>query len=185
MSILLSNSILAATEQKLESQLTPENRVNYLKIVTAGMHAALAKGPDGILASLLKSKNPIQDCATGAVNLVGILQKQSRGTMPFMAMVPAAMTLMLKALDFADQNGLVKVGKPELVQATHLFTDLIYQRAGISKGMLATAAARIRGMAQDPNKMEMIKRAAGVVKHPLASTPTPLPPSPPAKKGKR
>lgn len=170
MSILLNNRILEAAEQKLESGLTPQNRVDYMKIVVAGQKMGLK-----VLASLKDSKDPINDCAVGAVNLCLLMRKQSRGTMPLKAMVPAAMTLMLKALDFADRAGIVKVGNAELVQATHIFTNTMFQRLGISQQMLHTAIKRTHAMVQDPATLEKLNRAAGVVKDPRASTPTPLP----------
>lgn len=174
MSILLQNRILEAAEQKIESGLTPENRANYMRIVVAGQKVGLDGGPNSILASLKDSKNPLQDCAMGAINLCLLMRKQSRGTMPLKAMVPAATTLMLQALDFADRAGILKVGNPELVRATRILTNLIFQKFNISSQMLHTAASKVHAITQDPIQMEKINREAGVVKHPLASTPTPL-----------
>lgn len=173
--ILSKNGVLQAAEMKIESSLTPENKNNYLKIVNAGMAAALKGGPNGIMGSLAKSKSPIPDCVNGSINLCLLMRKQSRGTMPLKAMVPAAMTLLLHALDFADKAGIVKIGQPELVQATKMFADAMFQRFGISKNMLHTAATKVHAMTQDPGQMEKIKRAAGTVKDPQASTPTPMP----------
>lgn len=175
MSLMLQNRILEAAEQKIESQLTPENRANYMRIVVAGMKVALDKGPNGILAQLKDSKNPISDCVNGAINLCLLMRKQSRGTMPPQAMIPAAMTLMLKALDFADRAGIVKIGNDELVQATRLFTDTIFKRFGISKQMIYTATQKVHAITQDPAQMEKLKMKAGFTKHPLAPEPTALP----------
>jgi hypothetical protein len=172
----LSNPLLEQTEQKIESALTPENRANYLKVVVAGMHIALDKGPDGIMASLAKSKDPIADAAKGAVGLALIMRKEARGVMPLKALVPAAMTLLLKALDFADRSGIVKIGQPELVRATHIFTDTIFARFGISKAGLANAAQKVHALTQDPQAMTQMKLKAGLLRHPDAATPTPLPP---------
>ncbi len=47
----LTNPLLQQTEDKVESGLTPENRANYDKIVVAGMHVALDKGPNGLSAT--------------------------------------------------------------------------------------------------------------------------------------
>lgn len=175
MSLLLQNRILKAAEQKVESGLTPDNRADYLKIVVAGMKIALDGGPNSMLASLKQSKTPIQDCVTGAVNLCLLMRKQSRGTMPLKAMVPAGMTLLIQALDFADRAGVVKVGNPELVQAAKLYTNQIFKSAGITAQMLHTAAGKIHAITQDPSAMEKINRAAGIVKDPNASTPTEVP----------
>jgi hypothetical protein len=164
-----------ATEQLVERQLTPDTREVYLKIVVAGMKAGLENGPNSILAGLQKSKDPVADCAKGAIGLVLILKHQSKGIMPVKAMVPAAMTLMLKALSFADRTGIVKVGPDELARATHIFANLFLAKFGITPQMMQTAMTKVQGLTQDPVAMEQMKRASGVVRHPMASSPTPLP----------
>jgi hypothetical protein len=174
MAALLQNNILEASEQKIESQLTPQNKVNYMKIVVAGMRAAMAKGPNSIVASLHQSKDPVSDCAVGAVKLCLLMAHTSRGTMPPKAMVPAGMTLMLHALDFCDKSGIAKIGTPELVRATHLFTNEIFKAFKISPQMLQNAATKVHGIMQDPTKMEMLKHQAGMTKNPNAPVPTPV-----------
>lgn len=165
----LSNPLLQQAEDKVEGGLTPENRANYLKIVVAGMHAALDKGPGGLMAGLGQSRDPIGDAARGAVSLVIVLRKQAHGVMPLKAMVPAAMTLMLKALDFIDRSMIAKVGNPELVRATHIFTDFLFARFGITKAGLANAAQRVHALTQDPAAMREINMKAGLVARPGAA----------------
>jgi hypothetical protein len=171
----MSNPLLQQAEDRIESQLTPENRESYMKIVVAGMNAALDKGTGGILASLGQSKDPVTDAAKGAISLVLILRKQAHGIMPIKAMVPAAMTLMLKALDFADRSGIAKIGQPELVRVTHIFMDEIFHKFGITKQGLTNAAARVHAITQDDSAMQAINLKAGITRHPMAATPTPLP----------
>lgn len=171
----LSDSVLQAAQDKIESQLDETTRANVDKIVVAGMHAALDKGPGGILASLKQSADPVSDAAKGAVALVLILRHQAKGVMPLKAMVPAASILMIKALDFADRSGIAKIGTPELVRATHILTDAIFKAAGITKSGLASAAEKVHALTNDPAAMSAINLKAGITKHPQATTPTPLP----------
>jgi hypothetical protein len=171
----MSNPVLEAAEQKIESQLTPDNQQSYMKIVVAGMAAALGGGPQGLMASLLKSPDPVRDAARGAVALVLVLRRDAHGVMPLKAMVPAAMTLMLRALDFVNRTGIAPVGTPELVRATHIFANEIFGHFGITAPMLANATARVHAITQDPVAMEMINRKAGVVQAPGASSATPVP----------
>jgi hypothetical protein len=171
----LSNPLLRQAEDKVESGLTPENRANYDKIVVAGMHVILDKGPQGLLAGLAQSRDPISDAAKGAISLVLVLRKQAHGVMPLKAMVPAAMTLMLKALDFIDRSKIAPVGQPDLVRATHVFTDFVFARFGITKAGLTNAAQRVHAITQDPQSMAAINLKAGITRHPMAATPTPLP----------
>lgn len=171
----LSDSVLVAAEQKIESNLLPATRADYNKIVIAGNQVALAKGPNGILASIKNSKDPVNDCAKGAVNLVFLLRKQTRGTMPVQALVPAGMTLMLHALDFVDKMGIKKIGTPELVEATHTFTNMMFRNLGVSPQMLQKAHESVENVAKDPAHLEAMKQKAGIVKAPTASTPTAVP----------
>lgn len=185
MSILLDNKILQAAEQKIESQLTAETRDAYMKIVVSGMKVALDGGPNSMIASLKKTKDPIGACALGAVRLVILMRDQAKGVMPPQAQVYAGMTLMLQALDFADRTGIVKVGAPELVKATHHFTEMIFQAFHITMPVLNRMADMTHGVTQDPTKMEMIARRAGIVKDPRTSTPTEMPAEAPAKPAPR
>lgn len=157
----LSSPILEQAEQKIESSLTAANRADYMKIVVAGMKAGMQGGPNSILVSLQKSKNPVSDCAVGAIHLCMLLRKQSRNTMPVKAMVPAATTLMLHALDFVDKTGLVKIGTTELVKATHIFANEMMRVAGIKPGMLQTAAAKVHAITQDPQQLAKLKQMSG------------------------
>lgn len=177
MSILLSNKLLQAAEAKIENDLTPQNRDDYMKIVVAGMHFLLRGGPNGVLAKLKGRSDPVHDCALGAVNLVLILKRESKGVMPLKAMVPAGMTIMLKALDFAEKIGKVKVDNDTLVRAAHIFTNTLMQRFHITAPMLSTAMQRVHGIMSDPQKMAQINMKAGVTKHPNAA---PLPAAAPS-----
>lgn len=155
----IQNPLLRQAELKIEASVGQgQARADYLKVVVAGMRAALAKGPDGILASVNKSPDPVRDAAMGAVNLVLYLRHISRGTMPPRTIIPAATTLMLQALDFIDHAGIEKVGQPELVRATHILTNRIFQAFGITMPMLNKAAGAVHGLTQDPKHMAAIQR---------------------------
>jgi hypothetical protein len=158
----IESPILKQAEQQLESRIAPPIQEAYARIVVAGMQTALHGDKGGILASLRDSKNPIQDCAVGAINLCLILRKKSRGTMPLNAMIPAAMTLMLHALDFADKIGVAKVGAPQLVQATHIFGSDIMKKLGITPQILQNALSKVHAVTQNPAALQKMKVAAGM-----------------------
>ena len=174
MAILLNNKILEATEQKIESSLMPDLKQDYMKIVVSGMKVAAHNGANGILSGLTRRKDPVGDCAIGAINLVMMMSHQAKGTMPMKAMIPAAMTLMLQALDLLDKTGTVKIGVPELDRATRAFTNHIFKVLKITPQMLQNGAQKVHQVMQDPTSMEKINRKAGVVRAPGTSTPTDL-----------
>ena len=168
MSILLQNKLLAAAEAKVVQQLTPKIRDNYTRVVVAGMKVALNKGEKGILVSLKDSEDPIKDSVVGAVNIVGVLAREARGTIPLQAIIPGAMTLMLHGLDFVSKARLAKVGKKQLVRATKLFTDLVFERMNISPEMVEKATFSAQAAARNPDVMQKMKEQAGVVVAPGA-----------------
>src|SRR5712672_1513718 len=107
----LSNPILQQVETQIEANLASDIKADYDKIVVAGGHLALANG-GSMMTQLEKAADPIAGAAKGAVGLVLIMRKDAKGVMPVKAMVPAAMTLMLKALDFVDRSKIAPVGEP-------------------------------------------------------------------------
>lgn len=172
----MANPVLAEAEQKIESSLTPQNRVDYMKAVVAGLQAGMSGGADSILASLKDSKDPINDCAVGAINLSLILRKQSRNTMPLKCMIPASNTLMLKALDFAGHIGLIDLGTPEktntiLSQATHIWADHLFKCFNITPEMLQTAMGKVQQMGGDDAAIAKMGASAGMQGGPQANAP--------------
>jgi hypothetical protein len=155
----IQNPLLAKAEAKVEASVGQgQTRADYLKVVVAGMRAALANGPQGMMAKLKGRPDPVHDCALGAVNLVIYMRHLATGTMPMRSIVPAAMTLMLQALDFADHTGIVKVGAPELDRATHIFTNAIFKALGITPQMLSQAAGMVHGVTQNPEQLAAVKQ---------------------------
>lgn len=175
----LSNPVLQRAEQQLETNLSPDNRDNYMRIVVAGMHIALDKGADGFMGRLRNSQDPIGDCARGAVALVLVMRKEARGVMPMKAMIPAGMTLLFHGLDFIDRAKIAKVGEAQLDKAASIFTNTMFAKLKITPAMLQHAAGRVHAITQDPEAMAKINLKAGITRHPMAATPTPLPGGPP------
>ena len=171
----LSDPLLEQIRNEIERNLAldPQNKANFLKVVVAGLHLALDKGPNSLLAQLRQSRDPIADAAKGAVSLMIVMRKQAKGVMPLKAGIPAAAVLMLHALDFLDRSGTVKIGVPELTRATQIFGDFVFARFGISRQGLQQAAVKVHQIVQDPVAMQKIGLKAGVLRHPDAALPTP------------
>jgi hypothetical protein len=147
MIVELNNPLLQQVADGIESGLSPESRADYDQVVAAGIHAA----SDGTMTTLKKSQDPISDAATGAVLLVMLLHQQAHSLVPMKTLVLAATALMLRALDFVDQAGIVKVAEPELVRAAHILGDAIFALLGITPaGGPDGAAQRLCAIAQDP-----------------------------------
>jgi hypothetical protein len=160
----LHNVLLQNVENKIEGDLLPKTKANYLKIVAAGMKAALQGDENSIIYKLKDSQDPVRDCALGAVHLALILRRQSRGTMPLQSMIPAAATLMLKALDFASSSKLATIDTNAVVRASHIFTNEIFKSFQISPKMIQHAGAKVHALTQDPVAMKKMRIASGFEK---------------------
>jgi len=155
--LLIENTLLKQAEVSVERGIPPAQRDNYLKIVVAGMKYALDKGPGGVLASLKDSKDPLSDSVRGAIGIVGALRRGAKGTMPVAAMVPAAMTLLLHALDFAEKMKLLTITTVELNKATQLFSETIMPLLQVSKAKLDESVGQVHDILRDPEKMAQYK----------------------------
>jgi len=142
--LLIRNTLLKQAEDRVEKTVPADQRDNYLKIVVGGMKYAMDKGPEGILASLKDSKDPLSDSVRGA---------KAQGTMPLSAMVAAAMTLMFHALDFAEKMKLLTITEAELDKATHMFMDTILPLLNVPKAKLDESFSQVHDIMRDPDKM--------------------------------
>lgn len=153
------NQLLARTAQKVEAGLIPENKDDFLKIVVSGMKVAMNPGQGGkpsMAQQLAQSQDPINDAAKGAVNLTALMARQSRGKMPERAFVPAAMVLMLHALDVVDRIGKVKIDEQAISKATKTFTDQVFRVMGVSQEQLQSMAQKAHGFANQPGNMDKL-----------------------------
>ena len=183
----LRNPLLDQLEQRIEGNLAPEIRPDYLKIVVAGMHIMLAKGK--LAAQKIASDpDPVANVAKGAVGLVLAMRHQSKGEMPIKAMVPAGTTLMLKGLDFVSNMKIAVVDNAQVVRAMRIYTNTLFKALHVSPQMVMRAAQRVHGIMQNPEQMELINQRAGITKRPGAQpaeggTAAPAAPAPPASRG--
>jgi hypothetical protein len=175
----LNNPLLAQTEARIEANIADQQvKIDYQKIVVAGLHIALANGPNSFMAKLRNSRDPIGDCARSAAHLVLIMRRESRGDMPIKAMVPAGITLMLHGLDFIDRAKIAKIAEPELDKATTLFTNELFHKMGITTQMIEQLSGRVNQIVQNPVAMHAINVKAGLVRHPMSPQPMPMPGGP-------
>lgn len=174
-SLLSTNSMLKATEDKIESNLTDDVKPAYTKIVVAGNKAGMQGGENSVLAKLADSKDPIGDAGRGAAGMVFALRKESKDTMPVNAMILAGATLMVHALDFLEKAGVVEVGAEEIAKATKEYSNTVFKNMGVTPQMLTKGNETVQNITKDPAVMEQMRRKAGLVKAPGTSSPTDVP----------
>jgi hypothetical protein len=151
--LIAQNSLVKQVEAQIEQRLRAGVRESYMKIVIAGMKFALNGGEKSILAQLKGSENVVEDVVKGAIGLVGVLRRSAKGAMPVDAMIPAAMTLMLEALDYAERAGMLQIDKAVIDEATQLFIETLLPRLGMTPQKLGEMTSRVHQVMQDPEKM--------------------------------
>jgi hypothetical protein len=127
----LRNPLLQQIETEIESVLPPDQRDPYMRLLVAGMHAALDPQPNGqppLVAQFRQSKDPINDAAIGSAGIMMMLYHKANGAALPQALIPAGMSLLLKALDFLQRTRMVpQIAEPDVDRATHAYTDQIFK----------------------------------------------------------
>lgn len=175
----LENDLLAQVEKGLEASMNAQTRRQYDIIVLSGMQAAMKGGTKGMLRNLPQSKDPVRDCAIGAVNVAFLTYKGSQGQggtqLSEAAVTFASYGLMLQALDMAAKMGLVEItgGTGGTIdQAFRIATDRIMANIDMTKEKLTQAAAKVKNIMQDPQMMEKLELEVGTKRDPRAAQPT-------------
>lgn len=151
---MLKNELLQKAQAEVEGKVKPEDRAAYDKILKAGVkviydRATFAKLTKG----LAQSKTPVEDIAKGVVGVLAMLAKKAKGTMPPTAAVCAGAALLIDALDFAEQAGLVKVDNETLAQAVTEFMEAVLPTVGLSSQRMQQVLQGVEETTRDPERM--------------------------------
>ena len=153
---MLKNPLLKQAQTKIESGV--QDRDAYNRIVQAGTKVIYDKATFTELSKEIRqAQDPVTEIAEGMIGILGILYKQSRKTMPIPAMVMAGMSLLLDALDFAEQAGLVKIDKAELNKATTHYLNSLLPKFGLTPDKIDATLGQLGGTIKDPAKMAQIQ----------------------------
>lgn len=153
---MLKNPLLKQAQTKIESGV--QDRDAYNRIVQAGTKVIYDKATFTELSKEIRqAQDPVTEIAEGMIGILGILYKQSRKTMPIPAMVMAGMSLLLDALDFAEQAGLVKIDKAQLNKATTHYLNSLLPKFGLTPDKIDATLGQLGGTIKDPAKMAQIQ----------------------------
>ena len=153
---MLKNPLLKQAQTKIESGV--QDRDAYNRIVQAGTKVIYDKATFTELSKEIRqAQDPVTEIAEGMIGILGILYKQSRKTMPIPAMVMAGVSLLLDALDFAEQAGLVKIDKAQLNKATTHYLNSLLPKFGLTPDKIDATLGQLGGTIKDPAKMAQIQ----------------------------
>lgn len=141
-----NNAILDQIEAKIEEMVKPEDRDAFLRIITAGMKVMFDEKTHQMAMESVSQGDPIQGAVKGVRDLMMLLYEESRGTMPPIPAMQAAMVLLCQALGFMEQAGIVKLDAESIGQAAQGLAEELMKLVGITPEkldeMMAQATAQ-------------------------------------------
>lgn len=157
---MLKNQLLQQAQAKIEAGVADKER--YSRLVKAGTKTIYDKGTFAQLSkAIADSQDPITDVAKGIVAVLSMMAHKARGTIPHEVMLQAGMALLLDALDFLEQSGMVKIDNQALDQATQEYIEAIMPSVGVSPQKMEETLASVKGVMGDPERMAQYKASAG------------------------
>ncbi len=155
----VQSPLLKQAEGIVEKGVQPKFMDAYKRVVVAGMKVMFDKKTHKMMIEGLEDEpDPITTGVRGLIGILSILYKQSRGTMPMEAMIPAGLTLMIIGLDFMDKTGIVKVGKEELGKATQEYLNELLPKIGLTPEKMNTLMTNVQNA--DVNKLKGMQNGA-------------------------
>ena len=157
---MLKNQLLQQAAANIQQGV--QDKDAFERLMKAGTKTIYSKGTFRSLSQHLRqSKDPVDDVARGIVAVLGILAHRARGTIPQGPLMQAGMLLMLDALDFLEQAGLLKVNAGTLDRATEEFVEALLPAVGLSRQKMDQVLEQIKAVMSDPAKMEAYRKSQG------------------------
>lgn len=153
---MLQNQLLQQAQAKLDESVT--NQDAYERIVKAAMKAVYDKNVfDRITKGLVEAEDPIADIAKGVIAIIGMLAGRAQGKMPPDAALQAGFALLLNALDFAEQAGLVEINNETVERAATEYIEAYLPSIGITPEKMESTIKEVEAVIGDEEKMRQFK----------------------------
>lgn len=158
----MQNPLIIKAEAAVDAKVSPADKEAYDKIVLAGMKVMFSKETHGQLVQGFKEAgDPLTAIVEGIIAIIGILFKESRGTMPPGPMVLAGQSLLMEALDFMDESGMIEVDEQMLGDATQKYIETLLPKIGLTPDKMQAVLGKAQGIMGDPQKMAAYKQSLG------------------------
>jgi hypothetical protein len=142
------NAVLARVEQAIMAKVDPKAKSAVMRIVAAGMKVMFSQQTHELmLQTINKPGDMIENVADGVAELMILMYKQSRGTMPVDAAIPASVILLCHALDYMAKAGKIQISNDVVAQATKAMMAYLMQRMGITPDKMQAVGAKAQQMA--------------------------------------
>lgn len=151
--------MLNPAEIRSKMTVPPELKPAYDKIVAAGMRVMFSDKTNSLMMQQLKATPDIvKNIADGIAGLMGILFKNSNNKMPQQLIIPAALDLMMHAVDYIIKTKMAQLTPQQIGAATEATINAVLAKFNISPqqaqqilaqmGQKAQGGTQAGGMAQ-------------------------------------
>lgn len=136
----------------VEQQVPADQKDALQRIILAGQRILYDKDTNPEVENRIKeSKTPAEAAGGGALELLGILAHESRGTLPPKLVGPSAVILMTELLDYLKQSGRIKGDASDLETAARALSDTMMKGSGVSPQGFDEILGKTSEAMQDPN----------------------------------
>lgn len=158
----MQNPMIIKAEAAVDAKVPPADKQSYDKIVLAGMKVLFSKETHAqMMKGVPEAPDKLQFAVEGIIGLLGILYKESRNTMPIGPMIFAGQSLLMEALDFMEQTGMIEVTPDTLSQATQSYIETLLPKLGLPADKMQAMLGQAQGIMNDPAKMAEFKKSQG------------------------
>ncbi len=136
--------LLVKIERQIESSLPDGIRRDYQAVKVAGLQVMFSDQTHRFMADFLQDLTPQnlpQKVAVGIANVIRIVARESKGKMTAAGAMPAAIVLMLHALDYINRVKQIPITPQTIDAATQAVSAELTKLFGITKAQVDQAAA--------------------------------------------
>lgn len=156
----MNDSPIAKLRAQVEQQVPEKMRDAYGRVMLAGQKIMYSKETNGAVEQRIKGAgSPAEAAGSGAVELIGILAQNSRGTMPREVAGPAMMGLMAETLDYLQQTGRIKGDAADVDTATKALMDAMMKGAGVDQAGFDQILSKAQESMSNPEIAAKMKEA--------------------------
>lgn len=144
--------IISQVRSNFEQRVPQEKQDALQRIVLAGKKILYDKTTNTEVERRMQSaQNPAEAAGSGAVELLGVLAHESRGTLPKDLIAPSVGVLMTEILDYMKQTGRIKGTPEELEAATKALSEAMMRGSGVSEQTFDQILEKAGQAMSDPN----------------------------------
>lgn len=144
--------LIEQTRSAAEQKVPPEQKEALQRIIVAGQQILYDKTTNSEVEKRMQaSKNPAEAAGSGALELLGVLAHESRGTLPQPLIGPAATILMTEILDYMKKTGRIKGDATDLETAARALSDTMMKGSGVTPETFDQILSKTSEAMQDPN----------------------------------